>query len=204
MPTKQKPQTEEQELADQEQREETTKADGPDVQPTVTVGGKPVGELSKEEILELLNKRRAEYGEVQKVAKEKGVAAPKLGKATRADADRLMEFFNRVGYQTGMRQWATGRRAEVLGRIGPVVQALGEGWDPEKHGEAVSAMVEGFREARIQTSFKSTSMPEKKLADKVPEDVVWKELQPLIQGLADFLDELLDGPTVEGDQPVDA
>jgi hypothetical protein len=213
--------TEEQKLAAQEAIEERALRDGPkgrpaakpapepakapdapDIRPGVKVAGVDVASLSKTQILELLNQKRAEYNTVVKTAKEKGVEVPK-SKKTAADGDRLMEFFNRVGYHTGMTQWALGRRAEVAARIKPVVDALGEGWDPEKHGEAVSAMIEGFREARIQTSFKSTSMPEKKVADKVSEAAIWMELQPLIRGLADFLDELLDapGPTVKDEQP---
>jgi hypothetical protein len=146
--------------------------------------------LSKEEILAQLEHRRAEFNEVAKVAKEKGVKVP--GKrAAKADADRLLEFFNRVGYQTGMRQWAEGRRREVLARIRPVVEALGEGWDAERRGDAVEAMVAGFREARIQTSFKSSSMPNKKEAASVPGTKVLEELRPLLVGVDPVVDDLL-------------
>lgn len=154
--------------------------------------------LSKEQILELLAKRRGELTEVQRVAKEKGVKLPSA-KKTAEDKDRLMEFFEGVGYSTGMAHWGNSRVQANLRRIAPVLEALGEGWDPERQGEAVEAMTAGFRKARIQTSFPSTSMPEKKVADKVPSAAVWKELQPYLQGLPGFIQELLDrGSAAEG------
>jgi hypothetical protein len=148
------------------------------------------GALNKEEILAQLERRRAEFNEVARIAKEKGVKVPGK-KATKADAERLMEFFNRVGYQTGMRQWAEGRRREVLDRIKPVIEALGEGWDEEKQGDAVEAMVAGFREARVQTSFKSTSMPNKKEAGDVAARKILEELAPLLRGVDPVVDGLL-------------
>lgn len=178
--------------------------DGPAIDPAVQSNGKPIGEMSGAEILALLERRRAELNQISSVAKEKGVEIPKKSKPKVSDADKLMEFFNRLGYSTGMRWWAQSRIDANVKRINPVIEALGEAWDPERHGEAVSAMAQGFREARMQTSFPSTSMPDKKAADGVPEAEVWAELQAHLRNdpeLPEFVAGLLDQPAAAETEP---
>jgi hypothetical protein len=174
-------------------------------EPVIEGAEKPITQMSSQEILALLEKRRSELSQLNSVAKEKGIEIPKKSKPKVADADRLMQFFNRLGYSAGMRWWAQSRLDANVERISPVIDMLGEGWDPEKHGEAVSAMAKGFREARMQTSFPSTSMPDKKVAEDVPEAEVWVELQEKLRmgDLPEFVRELLDADGEAEDEPVE-
>lgn len=136
----------------------------------VLIDGKNVAEMSQEEILATLTRRRTELAAAQKVAKERGIKVPKSErKAKQSDVDQLDRLFNRLGYSTGMRRWADGRMDNSGNRIQAVVEADGAVLqDPERLNELLTALAEGYREAKIQTSFSSAVMDTKEAAKVTP------------------------------------
>lgn len=138
----------------QETTPETTEAAQPAADSTqpVLIDGRDVREMSPEEILATLQRRKQEIQAAQKVAKERGISVPKAKKSTaKSDVEQLDRLFNRLGYSAGMRRWADGRMDNSGNRL---QAALGDTLtDPERLDELVTALVEGYREAKIQTSF---------------------------------------------------
>lgn len=141
----------------------------------VIVDGQDINTMGQEEILALIAARRAEYQAAEKVAKAKGIITPKASKPKVSDVEQLDRLFNRLGYSAGMRTWADGRMDNSGTRI---AAAVGDSLaDPERADELITAMAEGYREAKIQTSFASNVMKTKEdakstpVADIVPEVV---------------------------------
>lgn len=132
------------------------------------IDGRDPAEMSQEEILAILARRRAELTSATKVAKERGIKVPttKTSKPKVSDAENLERLFNRLGYSTGMRRWADGRMDSNGTRIQDAVTELGEAFqhDPERLDACLTALAEGFREAKIQTSFSSDVMKTKEEA----------------------------------------
>lgn len=157
----------------------------------VLIDGRNVAEMSQEEILATLARRRSELAAAQKVAKERGIKVPKSDKrAKQSDADQLDRLFNRLGYSTGMRRWADGRMDNSGLRIQAVVDAAGATLqDPERLNELLTALAEGYREAKIQTSFSSGVMETKEAAKNTPvADILPEALESVGDKQWDFLE----------------
>lgn len=161
--------------------------------------------MTPEEVAAYIERRRVELQAVQQEAKKVGVVVKDPTKQPKEDKDKLEWLFERLGYQTGMRKWANGRMAELLGRVEAVTK-ISE-LSPQRLGKLLAEASEGFRKARIGTSFESTSMPDKKEANGVPTSEVFGELyeewRATIGPVPSFLVELLAGVEVEEVAPAE-
>lgn len=161
-----------------------------------TVDPAAIAQMSPTDILALLERRRQETNQLVQVAKERGIEIPKKSKPKVEDKDRLDDFVLGVGYAIGMRHWAQGRLNANLQRVIGVRTLLGEGWE-ERAAELVDTLGAGYIKAKLQTSFKSAVMPDKKVAAAAkPADVMSEflsrlsaeELGDLRELFAGFLD----------------
>lgn len=130
--------------------------------------------MTPEEVASYLERRRSELTAATTAAKAAGVIVPGEKKQPKDDRDKLAWLFERLGYQTGMRRWSDGRIDELTGRIEAVLKV--SELTPEAVGRLLAEASEGYRVARIGTSFGSTSMPDKKEAKGVPTAEVFAEL----------------------------
>lgn len=132
-----------------------------------------VAALAPDEILALLEKRRQEITQINKVAKERGIKVPTKNKPKVDDKDRLDEFWEGLGYAVGMRRWAQQRAEANWERIRGVLGILGESFGVEEQAQAIELLGAGYIKAGKQTSFKSEVMKDKATREGAkPEDVL--------------------------------